>query len=191
MPAGGLEPSLPLGKRILNPPRLPFRHAGTCVSTGTGAARTQLMSKRIDFRLPQASPHSLSRHRCWGRGSSFARPGVRNYQQKSPHHQPLGTCSLNQPGKPTPWANISPEACGSSIPSNPSNIPVASAESNRPAFPTLLKVPVASTFSGGACHYYSIALNRIAHRIRKPSIASELGERQPPRPQGNQPVSLD
>lgn len=29
VPAKGLEPILPRGKRILSPPRLPFRHAGS------------------------------------------------------------------------------------------------------------------------------------------------------------------
>ncbi len=28
MPRVGLEPTLPCGKRILSPPRLPFRHPG-------------------------------------------------------------------------------------------------------------------------------------------------------------------
>ena len=32
MPGVGLEPTLPCGKRILSPPRLPFRHPGIIAS---------------------------------------------------------------------------------------------------------------------------------------------------------------
>lgn len=32
VPVVGLEPTCPLGQRILSAPRLPFRHTGRCVS---------------------------------------------------------------------------------------------------------------------------------------------------------------
>ena len=42
MPKEGLEPTLPYGKRILNPPRLPFRHFGFCQRCSLVAGRRRV-----------------------------------------------------------------------------------------------------------------------------------------------------
>ena len=36
MPREGLEPTLPFEKRILSPPRLPFRHLGKLIKAASG-----------------------------------------------------------------------------------------------------------------------------------------------------------
>jgi len=53
--AGGLEPPLPYGKRILSPPRLPFRHARRAgwVSTAGGRSGQGIASRRSPFSMPR------------------------------------------------------------------------------------------------------------------------------------------
>ena len=64
MPKIGVEPTLPCGKRILSPPRLPFRHFGIGGSTPS-------IVRELQLSLKQSGHTSRSVGQKWWKKNTF------------------------------------------------------------------------------------------------------------------------
>src|SRR6476660_5123446 len=66
MPEEGLEPTPPCGERILNPPRLPFRHSGVLITLppprpADKSLRPRSLLQELPLLVEQSGGHDVER----------------------------------------------------------------------------------------------------------------------------------